>query len=173
MDVVLVIGWLSVACIGYFGFFVKNNKFKIRGTLISGALILVCFTTIGINGWLKETKRVSAHVVGVQAVGYLYNFSNLEELDRNMEKLRKITTEEVYEQLTIDNTNRALSTYLKFKGKPSYVTIDDQTNSYVSYHLKTAEVASSRKFIFMYNVNSSGLIDKVREVEAIDFISDI
>lgn len=109
--------------------------------------------------------------IGELAVNYLYNFSTIAELDANMDKLKQITTEQVYAQLTVDNVDRALSTYLKFKNEPSYVKVSKATQNYVSYSLQTKNIASTRKFIFLYETNQKGKISSVREVEAIDFVA--
>jgi len=138
--------------------------------IVSVIVLLVMIATL-VYLLMSNKQKIQSYQIGLDAVNYLYNFSSLEELDRNMDKLKQITTPEVYSQLTVDNTSRALSVYLKFKGKPSLVEVDDFTTDQVSYHLKTETIASSRKFIFLYRTNSDGLIDKVREVEAIDFIS--
>ena len=88
-----------------------------------------------------------------------------------MQALKEITTDAVFNQLTIDNEERTLNTYLKFKNKPVTVEVEEITNDYVLYRLKTEEISADRLFCFYYSVNKDGKLDKVREVEAIDFVS--
>lgn len=109
--------------------------------------------------------------IGVQAVNCLYDFGTVEQLDFQMQGLKEITTDAVFNQLTIDNEERTLNTYLKFKNKPVTVEIVDATNDYVLYRLKTEEISIDRLFCFYFRVNKAGKIDTVREVEAIDFIN--
>lgn len=105
---------------------------------------------------------------GKLAVKYLYNFQTVHELDANMEALRQIVSDDVYEQLTIDKTDRALNVYLKFKGKPVVVNYEEITDSYIVYSLETEAISSSRKFVFFFEVEG-GRITEVREGELIDF----
>lgn len=105
---------------------------------------------------------------GELAVKYLYNFQTVQELDANMDALKEITTEEVYEQLTIDKTDRALNVYLKFNNNPVVVKFEEITDSYIIYSLETESISSFRKFVFFYEVEG-GKISKVREGELIDF----
>ena len=109
--------------------------------------------------------------IGKQAVMCLYDFATVEQLDYQMQALKEITTDAVFNQLTIDNEERTLNTYLKFKNKPVTVEVEEITNDYVLYRLKTEEISADRLFCFYYSVNKDGKIDKVREVEAIDFVS--
>lgn len=106
--------------------------------------------------------------IGVKAVKLLYQFYDLEELDRNMAELKKITSDAVYDELTIDNEERLLNTYLKIKGNTCLVHVVDYTSDYVVYTLETATIDKNRKFIFMFSTKG-GKITKVKEAECIDF----
>lgn len=131
---------------------------------ILGSAGLVAAIVIGAQSSAKKTET------GLLAVKYLYNFSGLGELDSNKNKLKEITTEEVYNQLTLDNTDRALNVYLKFKNKPTKVVPDQFSEDYIIYSLETESIESYRKFAFFYHVNSDGKIDQVRESEVVDFV---
>jgi hypothetical protein len=117
------------------------------------------------------SKKVEEAKLGALAVKYLYNFSSIAELNSNMDMLKQITSDGVYQQLTIDNTDRTLSVYLKFKGGPVYVIPDKTTDRYVSYHLETKNISSSRKFVFFFEVDR-GKVVSVRESEVIDFVGN-
>lgn len=142
------------------------NRFWKIWSIVVSVIVLVCVFIILMN----VNKTVRDTELGLTAVKYLYHFSGLEELDDNMDRLREITTPEVYEQLTIDNTERALNVYLKFKNNPTLVVPDKVTNNYVVYSLETDSLSSFRKFAFFFNVNREGKIDYVRESEVIDFV---
>lgn len=107
--------------------------------------------------------------IGKQLVLALYDFYSPEQLDEQMRVVQLLTTEPVFNQLTIDNEERTLNTYLKFKNNPVTVEIIKSTENYVLYTLHTECLAEGRIFIFMFNVNLQGKVDWVREEECIDF----
>lgn len=135
-------------------------------------LIIAVITVIILLVYSDEGNRQFKENVGVQAVRYLYQFDNLTQLNANSSKLKNITTDDVYEQLTIDNTDRCLNTYLKFKGVKTGVNIIKATDTYVLYSLDNENISSNRIFMFTYSVNNKGKIEYVREMECIDFITD-
>ena len=126
--------------------------------------------TMNYSNRLKEQYRTA---IGETAVKYLYNFNSVEQLAANMPNLQDITTEEVYNQLTIDNEGRTLNTYLKFKNDACTVDVIKSTSSYVLYNILNDNIDQDRIFIFTYHVNDSGKIDYAREEECIDFVDYI
>lgn len=138
---------------------------KILLPILVLSFIVSSFTFTLINNSSKNQKDI-----GVKAVTYLYQFNQVEDLDNNMEKLKTITTDEVFNQLTVDNEERTLNTYLKFKGKSTDVEIIKSTETYVLYSLDTEYVDSNRVFIFMFDVNNEGKLSYVRECECLDFL---
>lgn len=108
--------------------------------------------------------------LGTKAVMLLYDFGTVEELDTQMYQLKKIATDSVFNQLTIDNEERTLNTYLKFKGGPVTVNVVQATDSYVLYTLKCDAVDLDRHFIFMFDMSVNGKLNYVREAETFDFI---
>lgn len=147
------------------------NFSKGRGIVYSIALAMaVCLLTglaITFNVKRIEAKRTS---IAIEAVQDLYQFSKVEDLDKNMVKLKDYTTQSVYNQLTVDNEERTLNTYLKFKGAPTAVNVVKATSSYILYTLTNENIDKDRVFIFMYDFNSKGQISKVRESECLDFL---
>ena len=132
-------------------------------------IAIVTFMAVLYSRRMTDDKKAA---IGEEAVKLLYDYGTIEQLDYQMSGLKEITTEEVFNQLTIDNEQRTLNTYLKFKQDSVTVEIVKSTNQYVMYHLHTNNVSEERLFVFFFNVNDNGLIDNVREVEAIDFISN-
>lgn len=138
-------------------------------------VLLVAIAFVGglfVDAQLSNNRTVDQEI-GKAAVLSLYNFQTVEELSDQMDDLKKITTEEVYNQLTVDRTDRALNVYLKFKAKPTVVQFETITDSYIIYSLATESIQADRKFAFFYNVNKNGLIDKVRESEIVDFTTNV
>ena len=137
------------------------NFSKGRGIVYSIALAMaVCLLTglaITFNVKRIEAKRTS---IAIEAVQDLYQFS----------KVKDFTTQSVYNQLTVDNEERTLNTYLKFKGAPTTVNVVKATSSYILYTLTNENIDKDRVFIFMYDFNSKGQISKVRESECLDFL---
>lgn len=135
-------------------------------------LLLTVIATLGVLWWADSNKEVEFYKeLGTAAVVTLYDFGTVEQLDAQMATLKQITTDEVFQQLTIDNEERTLNTYLKFKGEACTVIILESTENYIIYSLQTPYVESNRKFIFRFTVNGQHKIDWVRESELIDFMS--
>lgn len=107
-------------------------------------------------------------VDATRVVGLMYSYQNLNELERNMEELEGLVSEEVYNQLSIDNTQRTLSTYLKFKQDAVDVVIQEEGDGFVLFSLDSPHVTSSRLFVFLYRVEN-GRITWVEEGEFLAF----
>ena len=106
--------------------------------------------------------------IGIKAVKYMYQFTTIAELDANMEGLKLITSDEVYNYLTFDRTDKALNVYLKFHNKPVFVNIEDTGPGFVIYTLNTESISADRRFVFFFKVKS-GKIVYAREGEFLDF----
>jgi len=143
--------------------------FQNSGRII-GLFIAVAAVFCGVLIWLSLNLQATSNKdVGVLAVKYMYNFSGVGELDNNMEGLKKITSEAVYNELTLDRTDKALNVYLKFNNKPVSVVIEETGPGYVIYSLDTESITRSRKFVFFFETSKSGKIVKAREGELLDF----
>jgi hypothetical protein len=118
-------------------------------------------------------KEYETESIGLELVNALYNFSSPYELNRQMEIVNAITTESVYNDLTIDNEERTMLTYLKFKDSAVTVHVIDNGPNYVRYYLETDAIDSSREFILFYQINDDGLISEVEEAEYVKFIDTI
>lgn len=141
----------------------KGNivQITILGVLIIGAVYII---------WSVSNKADNVEI-GMKAVRYMYHFQSLKELDDNMDRLKKITSDEVYEKLTIDNTDRTLRVYLKFRNKPVIVNVEKATENYVIYSLISENISANRKFVFFFETNREGTIVDVRESEVVDFVA--
>lgn len=144
----------------------QNNLISLCITVLIVALII--FVILGV--YSRYVLNTGSTEIGIQAVKCLYDFGTVEQLNYQMQGLQEITTSAVFNQLTIDNEQRTLNTYLKFKNKAVTVDVVEATSDYILYHLQTENISQSRLFCFYYHVNKHGKIDKVREVEAIDFL---
>lgn len=153
----------------------NNSRLKSIGTKILVPILLYCVSaSVVFSGLILYRNSIMNDKVaqlGVQAVKYLYDFGTAEQLDYQMTGLKEITTDAVFNQLTIDNEERTLNTYLKFKNEPVSVDVLKSTSNYVIYSLTTTNISHDRLFVFFFEVNNEGLISSVREVEAIDFIN--
>ena len=137
------------------------------------AVLLVAFAFSLLFGILvKVTNDNRKTKIGVNAVQLLYQFKNLEELGRHQNSLKNITTEDVFDIITVDNEERTLNTYLKFRGNSCDVQILKARPNYVLYRIDCESIDSDRTFIFLFDVDNSGKINYVREEECIDFIEN-
>ena len=117
---------------------------------------------------IYETKRQ----LGENAILAMYDYNNVEQLDAQMTVLRAMTTEEVFNQLSIDNKVRTLRVYYKFKQDSVHVNIIKSTDSYVLYSLINENIDEDRIFIFMFDT-CNGKISYAREEECIDFVTTL
>lgn len=135
-------------------------------SIIIGALLL---TTLG-TGCLYFSWKREAKETGIKAVKLMYTFDTYEDVySKQMNELQKICNQDVYKQLNVNNIDRALNSYLRFKGNASEVNIIEATNSYVKYSLNTLSISKERQFVLFYHVNIWGKIDKVSECEIESF----
>ena len=139
----------------------ENRKDKSRGRLtkfsiVIAIIIIVMVSMVSCFAVTLNIKRIEAKrtQTAIEVVQDLYQFSKVEDLDKNMLKIRNLTTQSVYNQLTVDNEERTLKA----------------TSSYILYTLKNKNIDKDRVFIFMYDCNSKGKLSNVRESECLDFL---
>lgn len=146
----------------------KKRSFIIVKVIVFSLIMFLLPFVIAL--FLVNSNTKNPEKIGITAVKELYQFEKTEDLDGNMERLKRITTDSVFSQLTVDNEERTLNTYLKFKGKTTSINVIKSTDNYVLYSLDTEFISPDRVFIFMFNVNRDGKIDYVRECECLDFL---
>lgn len=161
ISIVIAVGILTVIKIDN----LRNTFLCLFGCFL--ALSVILSIRIYSNNHLGKEDNSLA----INAVNYLYNFETIEELDSNMSKLEEITSNSVYIQLTIDNEDRLLSTYLKFKNEPTKVVIKDSNENYIKYSLINSSIAEDRIFMFTYT-ESEGKLMIVNEYELIPFLGE-
>lgn len=149
-----------------------NSAKRYKGTNKYGfkhyAIALSVTTLVGF-GIVLGSIQLQKKDIGEKAVMLMYNFEDAYDLDSHMEDLRSITTKDVYNELTINNADRTLNTYLKFKDNSVDVEIIKSTRNYILYRLNTESLTTNRKFMFTFDINMWGKINYVREMEVIDF----
>lgn len=151
--------------------------FKREGIGKSVALVLSISVAVMCAGKLYLEHRVDEEKarLGRQAVALLYNFKSIQQLDGQMTGLYNITTEEVYNQLTIDNEGRTLNTYIQFNCGSCEVNVLESGTEFVIYSLKASSGSPKEDeiFVFLYNVNKDGKICWVKEMEGYEFTDTI
>ena len=95
-------------------------------------------------------KDIYKEDLGVELVNAMYNFESPYELDAQMLIVKQITTDSVFNDLTIDNEQRTLTTYLKFKDCSSKVHIIDSTDRYIRYWLESDVIEADREFVLFF-----------------------
>ncbi|WP_304427986.1 hypothetical protein [uncultured Clostridium sp.] len=144
----------------------NKSKFKYYAITIATASVL----GIGIVLGAIQLQKTS---IGEKAVMLMYDFEDAYDLDSHMKDLKRITTKEVYNELTINNADRTLNTYLKFKDNSVDVEIIKSTRNYILYRLNTESLTTNRKFMFTFDTDIWGKINYVREMEIIDFYPNL
>lgn len=155
----------------------KKHQFQITKSekircLLKGfvfAAIIISFVLL----YRREIIKHEKEEIGLSAVLALYDFRDAYQLDSNMVTLKNLVTEPVFNDLTIDNEQRTLTTYLKFENNPVTVNIIKNTDSYVLYSLNTEKISANRIFVFFFDVNNEGKISWYKEVEGIEFVNTI
>lgn len=113
--------------------------------------------------------------LGEEAVRYLYQFDKITDLQEGDKKLKEISNDDVYKQLTVTDQYRALNTYLKLQDNPCKVVIlddfSDKNGGYVKYSLDTLSISSTRIFMFTYRTENNKLVE-VHEMECIPFSTE-
>lgn len=120
---------------------------------------------------LHDHASVVRQQTAVEVLKALYDFGTEEQLEAQQLTLRSRVTDEVFNQVSVDNEERRLNTYLKFYGEASTVNILKITDDYIIYGLDCIMIDSKRRFLFVYDTNLEGKINKVYEAELIGFMA--
>lgn len=149
---------------------VQLGRFQIdySKVLVVAVVLAVAILTAMIA---RNTSSKRKQELAKSVVQCLYDFGTKEQLEAQQRLLKGKVTDTVYNQLTYDNEQRRLNTYLKFNEDSSTVKFLKVTDDCIFYSLECASIEPSRHFVFHYSVNSAGKISKVYEAELIDFIA--
>lgn len=165
---------------------VKGDKRKIFTAVKILSIIVTVVITFGayvlaiaflqgksLDSVIADSSAGTKADLGVELVKVMYDFENPYELDKNMLVVQKLVTEDVFSDLTIDNEQRTLSTYFKFKDASVHVNVLKSTDSYVLYSLDSEAISADRKFILIFSVNEEGVINEVKEMECYEYLNSI
>lgn len=165
---------------------VKGDKRKIFTAVKILSIIVTVVITFGayvlaiaflqgksLDSVIADSSAGTKADLGVELVKAMYDFENPYELDKNMFVVQKLVTEDVFSDLTIDNEQRTLSTYFKFKDASVHVNVLKSTDSYVLYSLDSEAISADRKFILIFSVNEEGVINEVKEMECYEYLNSI
>lgn len=165
---------------------VKGDKRKIFTAVKILSIIVTVVITFGayvlaiaflqgksLDSVIADSSAGTKADLGVELVKAMYDFENPYELDKNMLVVQKLVTEDVFSDLTIDNEQRTLSTYFKFKDASVHVKVLKSTDSYVLYSLDSEAISADRKFILIFSVNEEGVINEVKEMECYEYLNSI
>jgi hypothetical protein len=119
-----------------------------------------------------RSSVMSKELLGLDLVRCLYEYDALEEFGTNAVRLKDFVSEEVFDRLSSDNSDRVLSVYLKFNAKPCQVNVIDSTQNYVVYSLISSVIEPERVFAMFFDVDGGKVID-VREAELFAFPTTI
>ena len=165
---------------------VKGDKRKIFTAVKILSIIVTVVITFGayvlaiaflqgksLDSVIADSSAGTKADLGVELVKAMYDFENPYALDKNMLVVQKLVTEDVFSDLTIDNEQRTLSTYFKFKDASVHVNVLKSTDSYVLYSLDSEAISADRKFILIFSVNEEGVINEVKEMECYEYLNSI
>lgn len=158
---------------------VNRTKLLLIVTTIIGALLLLLMiicTIAFLRGKSLEDLtniKVEKEQLGIELVNAMYTFDSPYQLDRQMAVVKELVSEPVFYDLTVDNEQRTLTTYFKFKDCSCKVNIINSTDNYVLYTLDSVAMEPEREFMLLFRVRDDGVIDWVKEIEAIEFRNTI
>ena len=138
------------------------------GSIIIFICILVFVFLLTILS-VSTRVRSSSFDPGVTCVKALYNFEAPADILTNQQFLKSILTEEEFERLKIDDTNRAINAYYKFQYSSSRVVVEDFGRGYVRYRLENDYIDPDTVWVFLYELTSEGKITNVREYSSLDW----
>lgn len=145
---------------------IMSNLWVVKSVCLTFVITFIIIVVTRVFTFDRQKEKLGRH-----AVELLYQFVEIQQLQMNMIDLQEITTEPVFNQLTIDSEDRSLYTYVQFHGNPTTVHVVKSTPSYVIYWIENSEIDEDRRFIFMFDCNSTGKISWVREAEINDFVT--
>lgn len=139
--------------------------------VISICLFFSVTLVIAIGGyWINKQKKIRA--LGIKAVNYLYSFDTPYDLAESDIKLKQMSTDSAYKQMTVTNSSTALNVYLKLNKSACKVKIKDviatSKSGIVYYSLESDSIECTRMFMFMYKVKG-GKIDEPVQAECYTF----
>ena len=116
----------------------------------------------------KFEMPVSNTKLGMKALHALYEFHTLDEFEENMKNFESYVSKDVFQQMSIDNSDRILGVYLKMKGNSCTVDVVDSTSDYIVYRLISDSIEEQRLFLFCYKVKGNKIIE-IKEAELFSF----
>lgn len=128
-------------------------------------LALIILLVIALGGAFYIVHYFQNISVGKEAVETMYTFNNYSDLKyMNMPKLKKITTDKVYNQLSYDNFGNAINNYLQFVNKPTGVKIISSKHGCVTFEFINQYVPENVEHQFVYTTNIFGNINSAKEI---------
>lgn len=121
--------------------------------------------------WVVWRSSNISQDIGSRCVRLLYQFSTPQEIVDNQRQLELLVTDEVFSDLNIDDTNRVVNAYYKFKYSTSSVNIVSSAPGCVVYTIANENIDPDSLWIFKYTLDSSGKIDWVKEYSVLDIRS--
>lgn len=137
-------------------------------------VVVMCVATVILSINAIYMNKVTAEIqqnteTGKKLVETLYEYNDLKQLGDNQEVLKELVTEEVFDKLNVDAKERGLRVYLKFRGGPVRVVIDEVGRDFVMYHVENEHIEEWRTFVMFYRLGTDGKVNWVREGELHDF----
>ena len=124
--------------------------------VLVNVLILLGIYTFGRNDKLD---------IGVYTVRLMYEFDSPKEMVMNQSLLQDVLHPDEFERLKLDEPNRAVNAYYKFKFSSSHVVVEDSQDGFVLYRLVNDSIAPNIRWVFMYSVDDNGKLYDIHEYE--------
>lgn len=121
--------------------------------------------------WAGTVDVSNDQQVGERVLHALYDYEDLVAFSDNIEVLESLTTSEVFHRMTMDNADRILSVYLKFRGNTSKVNIVESGDGFIIYSLVSESIEPERLFLYTYEVEG-GLVSSINEGEITPFVTN-
>lgn len=136
-----------------------------RDALIVNVLIVCGIAILLIVLVVANLRRVAiakSVELGIICVNLMYDFETPDDILVNQVALQSLLTEDEFTRLCIDEPNRTINAYYKFKFSPSKVNIVNCSIGYIEYTLENEYIDSDIHWVFLYDVNGNRL-ENIRE----------
>lgn len=127
-------------------------------------ILLVIIAVTLLYGVLALLTLRSPESLGKQCISLMYTFNDLYDLQDKESKWLSLIDKELQDDFRLDNDSRMISTYFKFKNKPTKVEFVYSSNSVIVYKVKNENIAEDRLFMFTFRI-SKGRLTSIREYE--------
>ncbi len=136
--------------------------------IVSIVIIVLCIFIGAYTVYFYSTDNSD---LGVRMVCLLYEYEDFNELDARQEQIESLCTQDVFEQLSLNNSDHFKGTYGRTQNFPTSVKVVFLRPGLVVYALDNYLVYPSDLWCFEYTI-TGGKFSEVREYKLVGKVTD-